>query len=266
MAARPYKQDYLNWLCDLAGIERLRLGRGGSVPKAVFEAFGPVFEDSVNGSMPATAQRMVESVELPWEAHFDSRNSPSGGGSTVSKDGLKQLLKAAEMVLPDDLGTFVRATRSDRNIGEQYRMAVEAGMDTNTSRTLEWSSTATAHQEHASTQNRLADVLRERGVSPISPRPQDPQFDIAWIAGDRLTIAEVKSIRPVNMVQQVRLGIGQVLHYAHQIAVRTQKGPPATVLVPSQAITRDLWEYCRSLDIAVAVPNDFETVLAGQEP
>jgi hypothetical protein len=36
---------------------------------------------------------------------------------------------------------------------------------------------------HATAQNALADLLRSRSLTPRSPRPDEPQFDIAWIDG-----------------------------------------------------------------------------------
>jgi hypothetical protein len=70
-----------------------------------------------------------------------------------------------------------------------------------------------ATREHNATQNALAEVVRERGLEPLSPSGE-PDFDLAWEEADgTLIVAEVKSITPRNVERQLRLGLGQVLRY-----------------------------------------------------
>ena len=72
---------------------------------------------------------------------------------------------------------------------------------------------------HAMTQeNALADLLRSQHLTPRSPQPGEPQFDIAWIDGQVLFVAEVKSLTKRNEEQQLRLGLGQVLRYRNLLA------------------------------------------------
>lgn len=66
---------------------------------------------------------------------------------------------------------------------------------------------------HADTQDQIAALLMKVGIAPLSPSQQDVDFDIAWRAGGNLTVVEVKSITADNEVNQMRQGIGQVLHY-----------------------------------------------------
>jgi len=71
---------------------------------------------------------------------------------------------------------------------------------------------------HALTQNALARHLRSLELEPRSPRPEEPNFDIAWRCGSRTFVAEVKSLTTRNEEKQLRLGLGQVLRYADQLA------------------------------------------------
>lgn len=64
---------------------------------------------------------------------------------------------------------------------------------------------------HAVTQNGLANYLRSLGFEPRSPRPGEPNFDVAWRCGSRIFVAEVKSLTNRNEEKQLRLGLGQVL-------------------------------------------------------
>lgn len=74
-----------------------------------------------------------------------------------------------------------------------------------------------ALRAHATAQNVLAQWVLAQGLEPLSPGPGDPAFDLAWRRNGLTYVAEVKSILPINEVRQLRLGLGQVLDYAHQL-------------------------------------------------
>lgn len=74
-----------------------------------------------------------------------------------------------------------------------------------------------ALKAHSDTQNALAEVLRARGMTPLSPKG-NVDYDIAWREGDTLALGEVKSITHANQVAQLRTGVGQLLDYAAELA------------------------------------------------
>lgn len=88
---------------------------------------------------------------------------------------------------------------------------------------------------HNVTQNQVAAAVREAGYEPRRPKPDEPQFDLAWEVGDVTWVAEVKSVTPQNETRQMRHGLGQVLHYRHLLAAdgRTVKAAIATEREPS---------------------------------
>jgi hypothetical protein len=114
---------------------------------------------------------------------------------------------------------------------------------------------------HANTQNRLAEQLRSLGIEPRSPRPDEPNFDIAWRANGRAFVAEVKSLTIRNEEKQLRLGLGQVLRYVHQL------GPDISaraVLVLERCPCDSTWsELCVQLGVILAWPGVFVERLAG---
>ena len=71
---------------------------------------------------------------------------------------------------------------------------------------------------HAGTQNALANYLKSIGLEPLSPAPEEPDFDLAWVAGGMTFVAEVKSLSATNEEKQLRLGLGQLLRYQHALA------------------------------------------------
>ena len=74
-----------------------------------------------------------------------------------------------------------------------------------------------ASRSHRTLQNLVARWLRERGLTPVSPT-EPPMFDVGWWDDDVFWIAEIKSLHPRNESHQIRLGLGQLLDYAHQLA------------------------------------------------
>jgi hypothetical protein len=88
----------------LEGIQHLtggsyELGVGSSLPVQMFKDAARVAGVSSQGSMPEVAQRIVESVGQIWSTTFDSRSTPSGGGSTVTLPGLKAMQEALSIAL-----------------------------------------------------------------------------------------------------------------------------------------------------------------------
>lgn len=110
---------------------------------------------------------------------------------------------------------------------------------------------------HVTTQNGLADALLARGITPRSPRGDEPNFDLAWQDNDIVYVAEVKSITDANEERQLRLGLGQVLRYRHLLG-RTH--PQVRGVLAAERAPRDAtWqELCAALGIALVAGPNFE--------
>jgi hypothetical protein len=90
--------------------------------------------------------------------------------------------------------------------------------------------------------------------------PSDPPFDLAWWKGDALYVAEVKSLTRENEEHQLRLGLGQILRYAHLLRSRTDHVIP--VLVPERKPRDPEWgQLCKALSVGLAFPPDFEALI-----
>lgn len=113
---------------------------------------------------------------------------------------------------------------------------------------------------HKKVQNQLADAVRARGWEPRSPSDSDPLFDVGWIAADAAWIAEVKSLTPANEERQLRLGLGQVLSYAHLVdwGFENNHAVLAVERKPSSAYWSDL---CHSHGVALSWPEVFDELL-----
>lgn len=87
-------------IANLVGIPDPGDGVGSSIYKALFNGVCDRLGIDASGSMPQQAQRIVTAANLPYRADmFDSRETPSGGGSTVTLEGLQQIRKAVEILL-----------------------------------------------------------------------------------------------------------------------------------------------------------------------
>lgn len=94
------KETEISEIARLVGIPDPGLGVGSSVPKALFDGVLARLGLAMGGSMPAQAERIVTAAGLPYDSQqFDSRSTPSGGGSTVTIDGLRQVRAAVEILL-----------------------------------------------------------------------------------------------------------------------------------------------------------------------
>lgn len=94
------KEAEITSIAGLVGISDPGIGKGSSVYKALFDGICSRFGLQSGGTMPQQAQRIVTAANLPYNAvHFDSRDTPSLGGSTVTLEGLRQIKKAVQTLL-----------------------------------------------------------------------------------------------------------------------------------------------------------------------
>ncbi len=68
-------------------------------------------------------------------------------------------------------------------------------------------------REHCQIIDDVAAAARWRGYEPLSPLSAECAYDLAWQLGKTLHVVEVKTTTSVSEVQQLRLGLGQVLEY-----------------------------------------------------
>ncbi|MEV5126071.1 hypothetical protein AB0K49_25255 [Streptomyces decoyicus] len=70
---------------------------------------------------------------------------------------------------------------------------------------------------HEATVGALIAHLSRQGIQACRPASGAPGFDAGWSRGEGIFVAEVKSLTGAREDQQIRLGIGQILDYAHQL-------------------------------------------------
>jgi hypothetical protein len=81
------KQDVLYDLCDMLGMPKLQTYNGSSLPKEVFHEAARQVGVAL-GSMPEVTERIIAKAGMSYSMDYDSRATASGGGSTVTLEGM----------------------------------------------------------------------------------------------------------------------------------------------------------------------------------
>jgi hypothetical protein len=79
-------------------------------------------------------------------------------------------------------------------------------------------------QSHAAIQNAVAEVAAEHGLSRWSPAGRRPEFDVVLMDDSGTAyVVEVKSATSGNIEHQMRMALGQVLRYSHEVQKVTSR-------------------------------------------
>lgn len=92
------KQDVLNDITDLLALPRATVSVGSSLPSDVFAAAARRV-GVPGGTMPEVCEQIVRSAGQPYHSSFDSRSTISGGGSTVTLEGVQAMRRALQTLL-----------------------------------------------------------------------------------------------------------------------------------------------------------------------
>jgi hypothetical protein len=114
---------------------------------------------------------------------------------------------------------------------------------------------------HNVTQNLLASAVERAGFTPRRPKPEEPQYDLAWETAEAVVwVAEVKSITPENEERQLRLAVGQIVRYRQLLATdgRTVRAMIVSEREPSDSTWADL---CTSEEILLSWPGNLDDSL-----
>jgi len=127
---------------------------------------------------------------------------------------LKRILSTAERVLQQN------RDKSNTNFGSAYKYVDETIADASGTALFERDPNLLdrALQLHAITQNAVANWVAAEGLIPLSPNGETCDFDISWDSDSGRVVCEVKSLSNENEIHQFRLGLGQVLEYAHLLS------------------------------------------------
>jgi hypothetical protein len=124
---------------------------------------------------------------------------------------------------------------------------------------VEYNALERAVRSHARIQNSVAAAAAAAGFQPWSPSAAALAFDIAFSSDDGpIFVVEVKSATPENLELQLRIGLGQLLRYAHLLRSHAPEVIPliAIELRPDLYWCELLTELGVGLLIDGSIPND----------
>jgi len=115
-------------------------------------------------------------------------------------------------------------------------------------------------QAHNTTQNALAEAVTRAGYDPRSPSPDEPDYDLAWLANEAVHVAEVKSITAENEERQLRIAIGQVVRYRHQLAADEDRRVQAVIALERHPYDETWLDLCNRQGIILAWPEVMDLI------
>lgn len=140
-----------------------------------------------------------------------------------------------------------------------YRSALDQAVTTRRASAPDPEAWERALMGHRQTQEALADAVRSAGYEPRSPARSDCDFDLAWTVDGVVIVAEVKSLTGENERSQLRVGLGQVLDYAHRLS---SSGQVVAVLAAEAQPSDPAWEtICSRASVDLCWPETFPKVV-----
>jgi hypothetical protein len=162
---------------------------------------------------------------------------------------------------PSLAGTAIVASKSVPESGSTYRPAdQELNVAQRDPFFVDPALVERGMRSHARTQNALAEAVSAAGHTALSPRGDEPSFDLAWVNDGALWVVEVKSITDANEEKQLRLGLGQVLRYQNLLS---KNGAVHAVLAVERQPTDVTWlGLCDHLGVKLVWPECWSELLA----
>jgi hypothetical protein len=116
-------------------------------------------------------------------------------------------------------------------------------------------------REHFALTDRAARVLQAVGLVPLSPVGQECAYDLAWVKGKSFQVLEVKTTTLESEVQQMRLGLGQVLEYRTWLRLqKSNQRVDAHLLVSEKPTHNRTVAACKAAGVGVWWPSCLQSL------
>lgn len=209
-----YERDY--WVDDLTFIY---CGDGQKGNQALNNRNGTIFNHINQGRKLRLFSPVRGLVTYLGELIIDSEN-PYTLKDGIGRDGLSRtvvMFKLKRVLEKHENSSNQEGEDTEIHFGASYKYADENSRNIENSEPFNSDPNLLdrALQLHSITQNTIANWVLGEGLKPISPNSETCDFDIAWESDHGRVVCEVKSLSDTNEVHQFRLGLGQVLEYAH---------------------------------------------------
>lgn len=255
----PYRRP--GWRRGLSG--------GTSLPQPVELATLRNHEQAIRQVYANLSSGIRGSLYFPFELSNSRPLRPTQAYITKLPAALVNLFPTLVASIPSTIGNTSTSAASNsstiqtttQSVGTCYRPANElTSISPRRPMEVDPAFVERATRGHATTQNKLAAHLMGNGYVPLSPRPGEPNFDIAWMQHGVLYVAEIKSITPQNEEQQLRMGLGQVLHYRYRLQSMGMI-VQAVLMTERQPFNTEWVDLCRNLDVILTWPDNLAATI-----
>ncbi len=103
------KRDLILEICDLVSIPEYSTTVGSSIPRRFFSELLDTFEIEDDGDSVTACKKLFELGGQDWKITYASESTPSGGGGTITLEGLKALRNTIILLLDE-----IESTQGDK--------------------------------------------------------------------------------------------------------------------------------------------------------
>lgn len=117
------KADIVREICDLVSIPEYTTTTGSSIPRRFFSDLLDTFGIDDEGDSVAASKKLFELTNVNWDTAYASENTPSGGGGTITLEGLKALRNVVIYLLDDiEVSQFETEPQLDVALPEEWTL------------------------------------------------------------------------------------------------------------------------------------------------
>lgn len=199
----------------------------------------------------------AQRAQLPASLQQALASQETGASIMNSAELAAVRVTAAIPAVPPAAPPVAPLPQPPATLGIPYQRVAPASSDPALPFTIDPDVSDRGTKAHADTQNALSDHVQACGLVPRSPGSSEPPYDLGWSREDTFFVAEVKSLTAENEERQLRLGLGQLLRYAHVLRAGGID-PVQPVLISEREPADHTWlSTCSSLGVIFAWPATF---------
>jgi hypothetical protein len=117
------KADVMREICDLVSIPEYSTTSGSSIPRRFFSDLLDTFGINDEGDSVSASKKLFELTNIKWDSNYASENTPSGGGGTITLEGLKALRNVVIYLLDDiEVSQYGKESNVDLASAEEWTL------------------------------------------------------------------------------------------------------------------------------------------------
>ncbi len=117
------KADIVREICNLVSIPEYTTTSGSSIPRRFFSDLLDTFGITDEGDSVTASKKLFELSNINWELTYASEYTPSGGGGTITLEGLKALRNVVVYLLDDiEASQYEQEQQLDAALPEEWTL------------------------------------------------------------------------------------------------------------------------------------------------